>query len=779
MTNEPNLTKIHITFNGQETPPLKIHQLFDHQRFNRLVAITGDVNADFINKYFSNFIQLEIALRTPATRDLKTPDDVITKGALTNALLTVANKKPAKFFEQLTSANQANVLNGLFQVEMSTVQVINSQFYLLSNSDTHDTRVILGSVNLTEDSFDKNRNQYEEVLVFDNDIRLFENLSAHFKKDLKPALRPFFSDNLLKAAQAQIDEGAKDKKNPLNSNQVVILDNETTDKIAAADMTDLISHDVQHQIDSKLIPATTTNAMRNVTTARSQTKEEIARDVKQHDTIYNLQKTSVSPRAAKPKIKSREKIYQQVQEALISGMTPQQRKAEKKYTTFLYDRPMERNLVHNNSGLYVPNDAGTHPIPFGKLATISQIRDGLKSIDAVMKGYQNYVIDYTDDYGKRFFEAILYSFTAPFLWEIRQKASLNPEDGNDIPNFLVLGATAGSGKSTLLRIINQLTWNTDRSLIDFGTIYPTETQQKKTKTVEAIEHYMKQGSSYPVLLDEIEPYFFQQEQYSRHLIVDTMNELVNNPHAIAPLIGTTNYDSGFTMLRETARRTYYLQIDKVIDDQQKGEATKYIYNVRQTLNNTLFKDFVMRMANLLEDDDTPWRSFNKENGRLDFLINSRKIFKEYYQMAGLDLPPYFAETVCDDFKESSRNSWAKLYITQEDDFKYREKDHSLLFDISKLSTFNGFANDSIEKYRNALPIELCVDGINGKRGKFVEIKAPEFFRWIGERNPYEQSQYSSADHPNPSLSNNTNLPTSSIEKPAKPKKKGFWARLFG
>ena len=81
-------------------------------------------------------------------------------------------------------------------------------------------------------------------------------------------------------------------------------------------------------------------------------------------------------------------------------MTPQQRSAEKKYTTFLYDRPMERNLVNNNSGLYVPNDTGTHPIQFGKIATISQIRDGLKSIDAVLKGYQQYVVDYNDDYGK-------------------------------------------------------------------------------------------------------------------------------------------------------------------------------------------------------------------------------------------------------------------------------------------------------------------------------------------------------------------------------------------
>ncbi|MDM8266301.1 ATP-binding protein [Limosilactobacillus pontis] len=777
MVNDPSLKKIHIVFNGQETPPMKISQLFDARRFNRLTAVTGNVTADFFNRYLSNFIKVELALQTPKASDAKTADEVITKEALANALLAVANKRPAKLFEGLTSSNQANVLSGLFTVEISPVQALHSRFYLLSNHETHDTRVILGSIDLTADSFDKNRNQFEEVLVFDNDIRLFQNLSERFKKDIRPVLRPYFTDNLLKAAQAQLNEGAKDQKQVVPENQVVILDNDTTDQIAAADMTDIISHDVQKQMDAKIIPTTTTNAMREVTTARSQTKDDIARDVKQHDTVYNLQKTSVSPRAVKPKIKTREKIYQQVQEALISGMTPQQRQAEKKYTTFLYDRPMERNLVRNNSGLYVPNDAGTHPIPFGKLATTSQIRDGLRSIDAVMKGYQKFVVDYTDDYGKRFYEAILYTFTAPFLWEIRQKASLNPEDGNDVPNFLVLGATAGSGKSTLLRIINQLTWNTDRSLIDFGTIYPTETVQRKAKTVEAIEHYMKQGSSYPVLLDEIEPYFFQQDQYSRHLVVDTMNELVNNPHAIAPLIGTTNYDSGFTMLRETARRTYYLQIDKVINDQLKGEANKYIYNVRQTLDNTLFKDFVMRMANLLEDDETPWRDFNTENGRLDFLSNTRKIFRDYYQMAGMDVPSYFADQICDDFQESSRNSWAKLYVTQAEDFKYREADKSLLFDISKLNTFNGFTADSIEKYRNALPIELCVDGINGKRGKFVEIKAPEFFKWIGERNPYETPQPVHTEQPATKIEN-SKLPSSAITT-EKPKKRGFWARLFG
>ncbi len=155
----------------------------------------------------------------------------------------------------------------------------------------------------------------------------------------------------------------------------------------------------------------------------------------------------------------------------------------------------------------------------------------------------------------------------------------------------------------------------------------------------------------------------------------------------------------------------------------------------------------------------------------------RKIFRDYYQMADMEVPPYFADEICDDFKESSRNRWAKLYLTQEEDFKYRQQDHSLLFDISKLNTFNGFTADSIEKYRNALPIELCVDGINGKRGKFVEIKADEFFKWIGERNPYAEDTAENEANNEETLT--TNTAEKVTESPVKEQKKGFWARLFG
>lgn len=763
--NDVNTNRINIIYNNQ-SKQMTLDQIFDAEKYPQLMGVTGQISPEFLNKHLAHFVQVEIAIGSLPNYHHYTSMENVTKDALANALLNTANKESIKLFQSLSSQLQLAALAGVLKLEIAPTQVIHSRFYLLGNPATKETRVILGSVDLTEPSFDVDANRFEEVMVFDNSP-LYENLLSHFKRDLRPVLQPYFTNELLKVAEKQL-KALKAAKG--DNDNIIILSNDETDDISHREMTNLIVDDVQHQIDKQHLSAGVTLAMRNVTDNRTQDQDKEERAIKQRDTVLMLEKEAVSPRAARPKIKKREVIAENVENAMSAAVSPQDLAVEKKYTTFLYDRPLERNIAHNKTGLYTPNDAGTFPIAFGKLATINQIRDGIHQIENVIKGYQQFVVDFTPEYGKRFYEAIMYAFTAPFLWEIRQRASLNPEDGNDIPNFLILGASAGSGKTTLLRIINQLTWNTDNSLIDFGTIYPTDTNQRKAKTMQALESYMKQGSSYPVLVDEIEPYFFQQPQYSRRLIVDTMNQLVNSPKPYAPLIGTTNYNSGFTMRRETARRTYYLQLDKVIDSEKKGVASKYIYAVRKDLNNTLFKDFVVRLANYLEDDSTPWRLFDHTTGELDFLATTRKIFRDYYKLIDEPVPDYFSDGLRDDFGENARSKWAKLYLTQKDDFIYHEEKNSLLFDITRLTTFNGFEKDSIEEYRNALPVEICVDGINGKNGKFVELKAPAFYDWIGVANPQlhpekaaEEAQTSAAQEP----------------EEEKPKKKSFWARLFG
>ena len=58
----------------------------------------------------------------------------------------------------------------------------------------------------------------------------------------------------------------------------------------------------------------------------------------------------------------------------------------------------------------------------------------------------------------------------------------------------------------------------------------------------------------------------------------------------------------------------------------------------------------------------------------------------------------------------------------------------------------------------------------------MEIKADEFFKWIGERNPYAED---SAENEANEETLTTNTAEKVTESPVKEQKKGFWARLFG
>ncbi|WP_056995271.1 ATP-binding protein [Limosilactobacillus equigenerosi] len=750
------IQRINVLHNGQPAQ-LAIEEIFDAVTYPNLQAITGQIEPEFANQYLGDFLQANLILGDQALATSLSKDDTLTKDAILTAMLQVATKTAAKLFQAFSSQLQVNVLADVFQLKTAPTQALHSRYVLLSNPTTEAKRVVLGINNFATASFTADHNQVETILIFD-DAQLFDQLQANFTDQVLPLVTNLFSADLLKAAETQM-KAAKDTKNP-----VVILDNETTDALVESELTELLATTVDEHVKAGVLDKQAPLAMRNATINRTRERESEQRLIMQRDMLLQLEKEAVSPRAEQPGMRAKSQIAKKVQAALAQAISPEDLAVEKKYTTYLYDRPMERDLANGQTGLYTPSDTGDFALPFGQRASEAEIKAGLKQIDAVMQGYQKYVVDYDDDYGKRFFEAILYGFTAPYLWEIRTKASLNPEDGNDVPNFLILGATAGSGKSTLLRIINQLTWGTDQAMIDFGTIYPADAAQRKAKTVQALEAYMKQDSTYPVLVDEIEPYFFQQPQYSRHLVVDTMNELINRPKAIAPLIGTTNYNGSFSMVREAARRSYYLQLDKVIDADQKEAATQYIYEVRQQLDNKLFKDFVVRMAEKLADDDTNWRQFG-DNKQLDFLAVTRDIFRDYYQAAKMSVPSYLGDGLCDDFRETARNKWAKLYLTQMEDFVYRQENNSLVFDITKLNSFNGFGAEASEEYRNSLPIELCVDGINGKTGKFVEMKATDFFNWIGV-----EPNLKTTTHDNGTVKTTTT---------AKPKKKGFWARLFG
>ena len=214
--------RIHVVHNHQNEA-MTIAEIFDAEKYPQLTAVTGELSATFLNRYLGAFVQLEIALGNSSSPRHYTSMETVTKDALANAMLKVANKDAIKLFLRLSSQLQMMALAGILKVEIAPTQALHSRFYLLSNPQTQETRVILGSIDLDEPSFDPNYNRFEDVYIFDNDP-LYDNLLNHFKLDLRPVLISYFSNHLLTKAQEQLQ--ARKKANPdEEGDSVVILTN--------------------------------------------------------------------------------------------------------------------------------------------------------------------------------------------------------------------------------------------------------------------------------------------------------------------------------------------------------------------------------------------------------------------------------------------------------------------------------------------------------------------------------------------------------------------------
>lgn len=85
---------------------------------------------------------------------------------------------------------------------------------------------------------------------------------------------------------------------------------------------------------------------------------------------------------------------------------------------------------------------------FGKRATNEKIKNSIENIFQLIESYEKYVTRYDADYGSRIIEAILYSFSTPFLQELRKRIAKKTKSTKElnIPMFMFLGEIVIPGK---------------------------------------------------------------------------------------------------------------------------------------------------------------------------------------------------------------------------------------------------------------------------------------------------------------------------------------------
>ncbi len=717
-----------FTILNGERVDLEIEKIFDSNRFYEIKAVTFSADENFLNKYLTPFKSVDLVIGIQDVdvqiRGLKALENE-TKNLIENQK-AIIKKKQIHFFENLSRENQENIVDEKWKLRVPISSIIHSKFYLLKND--METRLIFGSANLSFQAFSNKRNQFENIVIFDNSP-LFTQFEEYFN-EITLTCTDFITKAIRKKAKSKIkvlDENNDEKQEEKFSVRF------TQDESAKLQID--VSKDVIKEFNDVIIKEKDSVALPIIEEIKTiDEKQKIIENEKKEELevekfAYELSINTISRQA-----KKKESMIV-TPETFAKKIKP---KLEIKIASKLNQATPERELLFSKdtdrgfgrSGLYIEENGRTKP--FGQKAGKEDIKSSIESIVKLIENYRKYVIDYNDNYGSRIVEIILYAFTSPFLQDIRFKLESDSEK-LDVPQFLFIGGTAGSGKSNLLQILQKMLGLSKSKPILYNNIIPTG-RTKKADTITQIQLWMNENNVAPILIDEIDEEFFSNKDRGNNLIVNVSNLSTSNFDFTPCFIGTTNALE-YSLPQRAQRRSYYVKNDKVFDTELKKKSVKAYTEVFEIINDTLFQDFVIRFAEKLTDDNLSWKNYSlhSSTGLIDFLYWSREIFKEYFEIAQIEVPAWFPETRYDDTVENNQSLWRKLYEYNHQDFKVQKEKGVYLFKLKSLDSEEGQSNRfgtkilPSTKYLNALS-QKCKNDNNSS--DIIEIKIKEFHDWI-------------------------------------------------
>lgn len=739
--NETEKRKRYTLFtilNGEKAE-LAIEEIFDSKKYNSIKAVTFSLDSSFTNKYLSGFENVKLIIGIPDA-------DVQMRGFEAFRNIIDANKKMLKreqvtFFENLSRKNQENVLERKWGIKVPLKSSIHCKFYLLE-SET-EKRLIIGSANLSNQAFSGKSNQYENIVIFDNDDSMFENYNEYFeflKKECMDFIPNLFVEKAKKIKilnEKNATDEELEKAVPINftfsekeglmtevakdffekfSNNFLELDKEETEK------------------EGGII-----EQMKSIKSHYDTREKEIEKEKQFEKGSYEIVNDYISSRKVSKQdnaLTKPLKFAERIKEKIKLKTAP-------KIKEHVSDREKmilrENDMSDTDSGLYLiekvtKTDENGKEIEtqetrrFGKRVTNEEIKNSIENIFQLIESYEKYVPRYDADYGSRIIEAILYSFSAPFLQELRKritKESTSKKELN-IPMFMFLGGDSHSGKTTLTKLIRKMMGIYD--IIDppvYSGIIGKTSPQWRADTIKQINVWLREDNVVPMFVDELDDNFFTQR--TEELIKDLANETATSERNTCCFIGNTN-TKNFRMPNQAERRSYYIPIDRPINKSAEADAS---YNrIASETDSILFDDFVMRMSKKIINDDVDFDKYNNclDGKKLDFLFPTREIFKEYFEIAGKEIPEWFPLERRNDTALRNMEKWQTRYDANPELFVIKENNGKKVyfFDLNLLNKVTG-QNNLGEEYLDALVPEVKLYQSN----EIVKLDIKKFHKWIG------------------------------------------------
>ena len=768
-----------IILNNQVVEGLEIATIFDSEKYDIFKGVTFSIDQKFAEKYLSNFKETTVVVGIQDSdvqeRGLSLEQKQIKQ--LVDNTKVLSSGLPIKIFENFSRSIQNRILEDSYQLRIPLSKTIHTKMYLLKNSESGDTRLIIGSANLSNQALSNTTPQLELLEIRDNS-ELFSEYESYFDTEIISETADFFGSSVRKKAKSKAQKEEDDvaitftpkefgelKVNRISEQFDQIKESVSSGKIEQtvidelkeeAKIVDVRSKELKQEFDDVDLAVRITTAAVNVRTGNGKADVKLHENSEVKKRVSNLLRDNLLAKKVKAEVLPRD--------LLIS------RPAIRTDSNSGLSLGIKENEIKAEDGSVVENFK-YHKI--GKKLDDEGIKKSVLLIDSIMKNYKEFVPNYTSDYGKRVIEAIAFAFTSPFLSEIRQNTSLNSE-ALDIPLFAVIGGTGGSGKSKLLNIINRMLGLNDMTEpTTYSELVVDDSVQKNSKTITQLKYWMlEEDNVAPLLIDELPDKFFDAKGVQ--FIKDVANISGKQPHLTPAFICTTNASDMVAKEEAITRRMYYLLNDRKFDDQYRDISTEKYNELFNETTDELFQDFVLRFSEILSDDNTEWKYYN--HGKVDFLKNTRTIFEEYFKIAGFEtLPDYFPEERVDDTNKTNITMWKRLYTAMPELFKKISDDETNQdIYILKLSDLDhNFQKDNMyskEKKPSSVYSEALDNRVlastRTKADLFIEFYVNQFHDWIGI--PEVNSEKAEAV-------------INSVESQTKQETndKGFFGRLFG
>lgn len=768
-----------IILNNQVIEGLEIGSIFDSEKYDIFKGVTFSIDQKFAEKHLSNFKETTIVVGIQDSdvqeRGLSLEQKQIKQ--LVDNTKVLSSGLPIKMFENFSRFIQDRILEDSYQLRIPLSKTIHTKMYLLKNSESGDTRLIIGSANLSNQAFSNTTPQLELLEIRDNS-ELFSEYENYFDTEIISETVDFFGNSVRKKAKSKAQKEETDvtitftpkefgelKVNRISEQFDQIKESVSSGKIEQtvidelkeeAKIVDVRSKELKQEFDDVDLAVRITTAAVNVRTGNGKADVKLHENSEVKKRVSNLLRDNLLAKKVKADVLprdlliSRPAIRTDSNSGLSLGIKENETKAE--------DGSVVENFKYHKVGKKLDDEG---------------IKKSVLLIDSIMKNYKEFVPNYTSDYGKRVIEAIAFAFTSPFLSEIRQNTSLNSE-ALDIPLFAVIGGTGGSGKSKLLNIINRMLGLNDMTEpTTYSELVVDDSVQKNSKTITQLKYWMlEEDNVAPLLIDELPDKFFDAKGVQ--FIKDVANISGKQPHLTPAFICTTNASDMVAKEEAITRRMYYLLNDRKFDDQYRDISTEKYNELFNETTDELFQDFVLRFSEILSDDNTEWKYYN--HGKVDFLKNTRTIFQEYFKIAGFEnLPDYFPEERVDYTNKTNITMWKRLYTAMPELFKKISDDETNQdIYILKLSDLDhNFQKDNMyskEKKPSSVYSEALDNRVlastRTKADLFIEFYVNQFHDWIGI--PEVNSE--KAETVINSVETQTKQETNN---------KGFFGRLFG